>query len=80
MALEDNQLIRPVTLVEDLEYLMKVIRGNEAMVILIPVKFVSYTSCPAFVIVSNGSGTRLRCLREELFSQQSHIKLVEQEI
>ena len=71
MAPKDNMLIRPVTLVEDLEYLMKVIRGNGAMVILTPVKFVSYTSCPEFVVVSNGTGHRIRCLRDDLFMQTS---------
>ena len=42
------------------------------MVTLVLVKFVGYTSSPAFVIVTNGTGIRIRCLREELFANATH--------
>jgi hypothetical protein len=64
-------LFRPATLVEGKQYLLRETRGNGTMVVLIPVKFVDYTSSPAFVIVSNGSGMRIRCLREALFSNET---------
>ena len=63
-------LFRPATLVEGKEYLLREIRGNGTMVVLKPVRFVDYTSSPAFVIVSNGSGMRMRCPREALFTNE----------
>lgn len=35
------------------------------------VKFVAYTSCPAIVVVSVGSGQKVRCPRDLLFNRQS---------
>ncbi len=67
-----GSLIRPVTLTEGAEYLRleHPENGNKPTPTL--VRFIGYTACPAFVIVSDSSGRRGRCLREELFSHQSH--------
>jgi hypothetical protein len=34
----------------------------------IPVTFLAYDPCPAFVIVQTRAGERQRCLREQLYS------------
>ena len=36
------------------------------------VKFLDYDSCPAFVIVQILDGSRLRCLREDLFTPKEN--------
>ena len=60
----DFRPIRPSTFLDGEEYLLKELLENEP--VLVPVTFIAYDSCPAFVIVRN-SGGRLRCLREDLF-------------
>ena len=57
----------PQTLVEGQRY-SRIERGQDGdRATYTEVMFIAYTSCPAVVIVSNGSGKRLRCMREELF-------------
>ncbi len=67
-----SSVIRPDTLIEGAEYILfeRAAIGNKPTPT--SVRFVGYTACPAFVIVSDSSGRRVRCLREELFSHQSH--------
>jgi len=36
------------------------------------VKFLDYDPCPAFVIVQKLDGSRLRCLREDLFTSEEN--------
>jgi len=36
------------------------------------VKFLDYDPCPAFVIVQKLDGSRLRCLREDLFTSKEN--------
>jgi hypothetical protein len=60
----DFDLIRPGTFVDGHEYFLK--ERFEDKPALIPVKFIAYDPCPAFVIVRKGSG-RQRCLRDDLF-------------
>ena len=59
--------LRPQTLIEGQRY-SRMERGQDGDgTTYTEVLFVAYTSCPAFVIISNGSGHKLRCLREDLF-------------
>jgi hypothetical protein len=67
-----SSVVRPGTLIEGAEYLLLETQGNRHMPTVALVRFVDYTACPAFVVVMDGSNKRVRCLREELFSQQSH--------
>ena len=69
--------LRPQTLVEGQRYslLDRSQEGDRAF--CAEVMFVAYTSCPAFVIISNDSGHKVRCLREDLYlrtngSEKSH--------
>ncbi len=60
-------LLRPGTLVEGREYLRVEWwdgwRGASRRRVI----FASYTACPALVVVNDGAGRRVRCLRDELF-------------
>jgi hypothetical protein len=67
---DHSQLIRPVTLEINQEYLFFETRANGHHPNLLPVKLYAYDTCPAFVIVMNRTGNRWRCLREELFIQK----------
>ena len=59
--------LRPQTLIEGQRYSLTE-RGQDGDgATYTEVLFVAYTSCPAFVIISNGSGRKVRCLREDLF-------------
>jgi hypothetical protein len=61
-------LFHPATLVEGKEYILRETRGNGTMVELFPVRFVGFTSSPVYVVVCNGKGQRMRCLRDDLFT------------
>jgi hypothetical protein len=59
--------LRPQTMVEGQRY-SRMERGQEGDgATCTEVFFIAYTSCPAVVIISNGSGHKVRCLREDLF-------------
>jgi hypothetical protein len=59
--------LRPQTLVEGQRY-SRLERGQDGdRATYTEVLFIAYTSCPAVVIISNGSGHKMRCLREDLF-------------
>jgi hypothetical protein len=70
---------RPQTLLEGQRY-SRMERGqNGDGTTYAEVLFIAYTSCPAVVIISNGSGHKFRCLREDLFMRvsvhnESHIQ------
>ena len=66
MGMTDG-FIRPDTLVEGNEYLLIEHAGKESKLMLTTVRFVSYTSCPGFVVVSDGKGERMRCPRDDVF-------------
>ncbi len=59
--------IRPATLVEGSRYLLRRKSESRRGVSWEPVCFVSYTPCPAVVIVATRSGEKIRIAREELF-------------
>ena len=59
--------IRPQTLVEGQSY-SRMERGRDGdETTYTEVMFAAYTSCPAVVIISNGSDHKMRCLRDDLF-------------
>jgi hypothetical protein len=60
-------LLRPATFEPGAAYLRieRPVQGDNAPVL--PVWFVSYDPCPAFVIVQAGDGSRLRYPRDEIF-------------
>ena len=66
MKRRKQNLIRPATLVEGSRYLLRSMSGSRG-VSWEPVGFVSYTPCPAVVIVATGAGEKIRISREELF-------------
>lgn len=37
---------------------------------MIPVYFIAYDVCPAYVIVKNGRGERRRCLRNQIYEMR----------
>ena len=59
--------IRPETLEEGSRYLLRLKSEDCGDVSWEMVGFVSYTPCPAIVIVATGSGETIRIAREELF-------------
>lgn len=40
---------------------------------MIPVHFIAYDACPAYIIVKNGGGERWRCLRDQIFEVRTLI-------
>jgi hypothetical protein len=64
---EVGDLIRPHTLEEGKQYLLVENQDGNNDIFLTTVKFVSYTACPAIVIITDGAGRRIRCLRDDLF-------------
>ena len=66
---ENFKLTRPETLIEGEYYVC--LDGRYSYEPAIPIaQFIAYTSCPAIVVVSNGSGQRVRCPRDRLFNRQ----------
>lgn len=63
-----SELVHPITFIEDRRYLCLQGRPNGGAPVLVPVRFITYDPCPAFVIVRTGPGRRIRCLREDLFA------------
>lgn len=59
-------LIRPETLSAGKEYWRSEPPDGKEMQPPIRVIFASYTACPAVVVVIDGVGKRVRCLRDDL--------------
>jgi hypothetical protein len=59
--------LRPQTLIEGQRYSHLESYQKISRAVYTEVVFVEYTSCPVFVIISNGSGHKARCLREDLY-------------
>lgn len=62
-------LTRPVTLVPGDLYKRLAREEGGGRPCCIPVRFVAYSACPAWVVVADGEG-RERCPRDELFDLQ----------
>lgn len=62
---ESFLLARPQTLVKGELYLYLNVQQTEEQAVA-AVRFVAYTTCPAIVVVSNGSGQKVRCPRDGL--------------
>jgi len=63
-------IIRPATLDDGSKYLLRTPNSNGHDPDYIPVKFVSYDSCPAWVVVRNGDGNLLRIPREDIYTYE----------
>ena len=66
--IKKNSLVRPGTLIEGAEYLIVEQDRKRRAFVMAKVKFLSYNSSPAFVVVSTGTGKRILCPREDLFT------------
>lgn len=60
-------LSRPYNLIEGEHYIYIDMCSGEPKLEFLDVQFIAYTSCPAIVIVLDGSGQKVRVLREELY-------------
>ena len=63
-------IISPVTLDNGRKYLLRIRQNNGHDPDYIPVTFVGYDSCPAWVVVRDGDGILLRISREYLFTYE----------
>lgn len=72
----DFRLIHPSTFVDGEDYHLKERFNGDSEPALIPVCFIAYDPCPAFIRVSNGS-SRQRCLRDDLFAYSNTQRVVE---
>lgn len=58
---------RPKSLERDKLYLLRVDHPNTERKTVSAVFFSSYTSCPAYIIIKDQSGKKIRCSRDNLF-------------
>ena len=65
------QITRPQTFKNGNAYLRQDRNGGGQRQAISVVKFLNYDPCPAFVIVQIMDGSRLRCLREDLYAIRS---------
>ena len=63
-------IISPDTLDNGGEYLLRTHHNNGGDPGYIPVRFVGYDSCPAWVVVRNNGGNLLRIPREDVFTYE----------
>jgi len=63
-------IIRPAMLDDGRKYLLRVHYNNGRDPDYIPVKFVGYDSCPAWVIVRDGDGNLLRIPRDDVYTYE----------
>jgi hypothetical protein len=59
---------RPATFEPGQPYAWRGSQQGQGEAAAIPVTFVAYDACPAFVIVQTKAGERRRCLREQVYS------------
>ena len=67
---KSNLLISPESLEEGKSYLLRsrnFSKNGGSILILTQVTFISFTSCPAIVVVQDGWKEWFRCSREDLF-------------
>lgn len=62
-------LIPPETFTPGASYLWQARHTRGRVRALLPVLFLAYDPCPAFVIVQNREGVRVRCPRAELYNR-----------
>ncbi len=63
-----RNLFHPDTLVVGEHYLFMDRCDVGARLVSLDVQFIAYTSCPAIVIVLDGSGQKVRVLRDDLYA------------
>ena len=66
--------VRPVTLEEGSWYFLRRKSANQRPQSWKPVRFISYTPCPAVVIVATQPGKRISIAREELFMEEKWLR------
>jgi len=65
-----NLLISPESLEEGKSYLLRsrnFTKNGGSILILSQVTFISFTSCPAIVVIQDARKERMRCRRDDLF-------------
>jgi hypothetical protein len=62
-------LARPVTLEEGKQYWLRCPAKNQGKFNLMPVRFISYTACPAIVVITDNAGRTLRSSRDDILTQ-----------
>ena len=67
-------MVRPHSLNEGKEYLLRVQHDNGHNSIYLPVRFISYHPCPGLVVIGDGHGQQWRVPRDELFIPESTIR------
>jgi hypothetical protein len=64
----NHSLARPATLKEGERYWLRLPAKKQGMFKLQPVRFISYTSCPAVVIIADKAGRLIRSARDDILS------------
>jgi hypothetical protein len=70
----DFQFIRPETLQDGMEYWLAERNGSSNRRVYTPVTLVTYDPSPAFVIIKNCAGRKIRCPREDIFMDPEGLK------
>jgi hypothetical protein len=63
-----QNLTRPVTLEEGELYWLKLPAKKQGNFKLLPVRFISYTSCPAVIVIADHAGRHFRINRDGILS------------
>ena len=69
----EKVVVRPLTLNEGKEYLLRVDKDNGHNPIFLQVKFVGYLPCPALILIRGGAGQLWKVPRDNIFSTESMI-------
>lgn len=62
-----QKLIRPGTLIQGNLYLHSISIADDKGGDNSMIRFISYTACPAMVIILDSNGNKIRCARDDLF-------------
>lgn len=68
IAMDLTNLLLPDTLIEGGHYIYVDRCYTNSGTVIRDVQFVAYTSCPAIVVVLDGSGKKVRILRDDLYT------------
>jgi hypothetical protein len=66
-------MVRPLTLDDGKEYLIRVHQDNGDKSVYLSVRFISYHPCPALIVVGDGNGQFWRVPRDEIFLAEQDI-------
>lgn len=68
------QFIHPYSLKAGKNYLLRERQLDSGRKVPSIVKFVAYDPCPAFVIIQDSRGLKIRCLREDIFEINNNLR------